>query len=335
MRKVMTLLLMLAAQPALGLPATWPATGSAAGKPVTFPSSSPFSPAMIGRDAERTTAVGTWFAPASASNAEPAPAVVLLHGSGGVIDARERGYARQLAQLGVGALVIDSFAARRDKGIAYLERILNITETMAMADAFAGLSWLGEQPEIDAGRVALIGFSYGGMATLYAANAGIAERLAPDGRRFVGHVAYYAPCITDFAEPRTTGAPILMLMGGRDALIDEGRCRKVADELRGGGSEVAMQVFPEAYHQWDGARGRTLPRGLADCRFQVDDEGGVTDARSGLGMNGYAGRGLALSWCSDRDGFEIRRDDGVRARSTAILSRFLTEVFERSVPAPG
>jgi len=42
--------------------------------------------------------------------------VVLLHGSGGVLASRELTYAPQLARMGVAALVVDSFGARRDRG---------------------------------------------------------------------------------------------------------------------------------------------------------------------------------------------------------------------------
>jgi dienelactone hydrolase len=96
------------------------------------------------------------------------PTVVLLHGSGGVLSTRELTYAPQLAKMGVAALVVDVFGARRDRGTEFIERLLNITETMMVADAYSGLWFLAGRPEIDPHRVVLIGFSYGAMATTFA-----------------------------------------------------------------------------------------------------------------------------------------------------------------------
>ena len=38
--------------------------------------------------------------------------------------------------------------------------------------------------------------------------------------RFAGPVAFYGPCIARFADSRTTGAPLLMVYGEKDELID-------------------------------------------------------------------------------------------------------------------
>ena len=57
--------------------------------------------------------------------------------------------------------------------------------------------------------MALIGFSYGGLAAVYAVNEGVVKALAQRPERFAGDVAYHAPCIGEFADPRTTGTPLL------------------------------------------------------------------------------------------------------------------------------
>ncbi|NBB84439.1 MAG: dienelactone hydrolase, partial [Alphaproteobacteria bacterium] len=259
----------------------------------------------------------------------PWPAVVLVHGAGGVIGARERTYARQFAAMGVAALVIDAFAARRDLATGFTARLLAITETMLLADAYAGLDYLAARDDIDGGRVALIGFSYGAMASVFGAYAVTADRLAPDGPRFAAHVAFYGPCIARFAEPRTTGAPVLMLAGTEDAIVDRARCEQVADDLRAGGSTVETVWYDGAWHQWDGAfRGpRPIGRNLARCSLRVGADGGVTDLRTGLPMAGPLTRRLILGLCVEDQGYLIGRDDGVRARSNAALGAFLAEAL--------
>src|SRR5256886_4507199 len=116
---------------------------------------------------------------------------------------------------------------------------------------------------------------------MYAFYAQVADKPAPplpngERLRFAGHVAFYGPCIARFDDSRTTGAPLLMLIGGRDAITDQGRCAEIAADLRRGGSRVDTIVYPEAVHQWDGAFApRLIGRNLAGCSFRVERDGTI------------------------------------------------------------
>ena len=311
---------------ALQLPDEWPSTAAApAGERISFPTSNPFTVGDVG-DAPANQAQATYLAPESASASNPAPAVILLHGASGVKATRSLTYARQFAQMGVAALVIDAFAPRRDLATSFTDRLVEITEAMLLADAYGGLEWLAARPEVDGNRVAMMGFSYGGMATLYAVQRQVAEAYAPKGPRFAAHIAFYAPCIARFEDNRTTGAPVLMLMGSGDQIIDLNRCGKVAEDLREGGSEVEMIVYQDAYHMWDGgpAQAWRPPHHLADCRLVVEPDGRVYDENTWLPMTGPLTRKLILALCINGDGYLIQGDDEVRAKSNAAVGRFLT-----------
>ncbi|MGD9536804.1 MAG: dienelactone hydrolase family protein [Alphaproteobacteria bacterium] len=318
------------ASPDLALP--WPDQASAdapAGQPMTFPSRSPFAFSDVGNGPDEeppTQAQGTLYLPAGASPEAPVPAIVLLHGASGVMNARGPTYARQFAARGAAALVVDVFGARRERGSGFINRLLEITEAMFLADAYAALDFLAARPEIDAQRIALVGFSYGGMAATYAAYAQVAERYAPNGRRFAAHVAFYAPCIAEFEDHRGTGAPLLMLFGARDATVDAERCARVAAQLEAGGSEVETAVYEDAVHQWDGAFGREreIGRSLAPCSFVVARDGSVLD-RNLLWLpmaNGFL-RKVMLALCAAEDGYLIGRNDEIRARSNRAMGEFL------------
>lgn len=313
----------------------WPGPSEQAGvtaAEVTFPSSSPFTPAEAGPSIPPTTALGTLYLPRPPARGAHAPrsvpAVVLLHGAGGVLPAREHAYGRQLAAMGAAALVVDVFGARRDRATGFTERLLEITETMALADAYAGLRFLSRRPEIDGRRVALIGFSYGAMASMYGVWATAAERLAPGGGRFAAHAAFYGPCIARFEEGRTTGAPVLILYGEGDELILPERCAEFAEELRRGGSPTTVVAYPGALHQWDGGLPRrSIGRLLGACRLQVERDGTVRDERTRLPMSGPITRRLILAACVEDRPYLIGADEGVRARSNRDLGRFLDGVF--------
>jgi dienelactone hydrolase len=313
----------------------WPSPAEQAGisaQEVSFPSSSPFTPAQAGPSAEPTTAIGYLYLPRppARGTAPPrsVPAVVLLHGAGGVLPAREHTYGRQLAAMGAAALVIDVFGSRRDRAAGFTERLLEITETMALADAFAGLRFLAQRPEIDPRRVVLLGFSYGAMASMYGVWATAAERLAPTGERFAGHAAFYGPCIARFEDLRTTGAPVLILYGDGDELILPERCAEFAADLRRGGSRAEVIVYPGALHQWDGGQPRRIMgRMIGACRLRVARDGTVRDERTRLPMTGPLLRRLILAACVEDRPYELGADDTVRARSNRDLGRFLDGVF--------
>ncbi|MPZ12191.1 MAG: prolyl oligopeptidase family serine peptidase [Kiloniellaceae bacterium] len=322
-----------AADPGLVLP--WPdaeAESRSGGEDVTFASQSPFALTNVGNgdgQAPETEGRGRLYLPPGASAAVPVPAVVILHGASGVQSVRELTYARQFAARGVAALVVDVFGARRDRATGFINRLLEITEAMFLADAYAGLQYLAGRPEIDAERIALIGFSYGGMVSIYAAFAQVAERYAPEGLRFAAHVAFYAPCIAEFEDSRATGAPLLMLYGGRDAIVDPQRCARVAAQIENGGGSVETVVYPEAVHQWDGrfSSEREIGRNLAGCRFVVDRDGTVRDKGLWLPMSSVFLRKVILGLCADSEGYLIGRNDAVRARSNRALGRFLEQAL--------
>src|SRR3546814_15131550 len=88
---------------------------------------------------------------------------LLLHGASGVQSVRELTYARQFAAQGVAALAVDVFAPRRERASGFINRLLEITEAMFLADAYAALDYLATRPEIEPGRCAPVGLPYGGL----------------------------------------------------------------------------------------------------------------------------------------------------------------------------
>ena len=332
---VAALLAVVAARPALaspGLTADWPdpaGLSQIVQEDVTLASSSPYLLTDVDRKrAPATTVHGTLFLPPGPHAPHSLPAVVMLHGSSGVLAARELTYGKQLAAMGIAVLVVDSFGGRRDRGSSYIERLLNITETMFVADGYAALGHLANRPEIDSKRVVLVGFSYGAMATMFALMTEVADRMAPSGLRFAGHVSFYGPCLVRFADHRTTGAPLLMLYGADDQIIDHERCAAFADDARAGGSEVEVIAYPGAVHQWDGPFGRRLiARNVVACDFEVRRDGSAHDRSNGLVMSNQVTRELMLSMCVSEKPYPIGRDDAVRQQSNRDFGRFLARVL--------
>jgi dienelactone hydrolase len=155
------------------------------------------------------------------------PAVVLMHGLGGVIAEREPAYASELARRGYAALVVDSFAARNAPRNHTLHA-LRVTESMLLADCFGALGALARHPAVAPERIAVTGFSYGGMIATLAAYRQVCEVFGRGGPRFAAHVSFYGPCVVSFDRPETTGAPVAMLLGALDANVPVPRACEAA-----------------------------------------------------------------------------------------------------------
>jgi dienelactone hydrolase len=118
------------------------------------------------------------------------PAVVVVHTIAGYLANNEGQYAAELRKAGFATLTYDSFAARRTTGIALARSGPGLWPS-GVADAYAALKLLAGHPRIDPGRIAIVGFSYGGEIAHLAALEGLHEGLVSGPVRFAAHVAYY------------------------------------------------------------------------------------------------------------------------------------------------
>lgn len=187
-----------------------------------------------------------------ANGGEAMPAVVILHGSAGV-DSRGALYARALNNAGVVTLEIDMWGARGITSAAERPQLPTIT----LPDAFAALEYLANTSGIDAQRIGVLGFSWGGVMSLLAANQSYTDLLG-NGRPFAAHVAHYPVCWAyniglpgiEFGADALglTGVPVLMQVGSLDDYDEGGApCQNLAAPF----PEVSVKVYPNAHHAWD------------------------------------------------------------------------------------
>ena len=161
---------------------------------VWFDSRTPFDFDVLLNHLDRapvTSALGYLYLPEAAKRDSPAPAMVLLPGSGGVKLGRQMLYADLLVSSGYAVLVVDYYASRGvdDDLVPYEIRAGNVSEFDVVTDAYAALRALNEHPAVDPDRIGVMGFSYGGMATRLALDSRVKRVLAPRLPRFAAHVA--------------------------------------------------------------------------------------------------------------------------------------------------
>ena len=210
------------------------------------------------------TIKGKLSIPVPCGRATKRPAVLILHGSAGV-DSRGDFYQQALNATGIATLQIDMWEARGVTGVANRPSLPVFT----YPDAFGALAFLSAQPDIDANRVGVLGFSWGGVVSLAASEQLYAASFG-GGRKFKAHVANYPVCYgannaallasfgvspaqagTQYLNP--TGAPVLIQIGSKDG-YDNGTayCKALAQSANASRpGTVTVAEYAGAFHAWD------------------------------------------------------------------------------------
>jgi dienelactone hydrolase len=215
---------------------------------------------------------------------ERSPAVVLVHGSGGV-SPREDRWAENFQQAGAATFLLDSFTGR---GIAFTGDDQSQLSSLAMlGDAYRALGLLVTHPRIDSTRIAVMGFSKGGGVALYAAMTRFQRLHGPAGARFSQHIAFYPPCyFTYIGDEAVSDRPIRLFQGTADDFAPLERCRAYVDRLRRAGADAQLTAYAGAHHQFDrpsDAPARHYPReqNASRCFWEERSEGQLVNRDTG------------------------------------------------------
>jgi dienelactone hydrolase len=169
------------------------------------------------------------------------PGILLIHGGAG-LDEHAREQARRYAALGYIVLACDMFgdgiAGNRDRVIRCLTTLRDDPPLM-IRRAQAGLAALARCPGTD-GRVAAIGFCFGGLAVL---------TLARSGEPVAGGVSIHGSLATSRrAEPGTIRARLLICHGALDPHVPLSDVTAFAEEMNGAGADWQLIMYGGALH---------------------------------------------------------------------------------------
>ncbi len=174
-----------------------------------------------------------------------APAIVALHGCGGLSPLLERRWGAALRERGHIVLFPDSFASRGLGSQCREQQRVVTAGGLRRLDALAAARWLATRPGTPAGGVVLMGWSDGGSTVLAAGRA--AAELEPGLLR--GLVAFYPGCRgTARNLAWRPAAPLLMLHGEADDWTPIAPCRDLAARV---GAAVTLLAYPGAQHGFD------------------------------------------------------------------------------------
>lgn len=180
------------------------------------------------------------------------PAVILLHGSAGP-SAREGGYADVLNAAGFVTLEPDMWAARNFKGGAEGRP----RPADALPDLYGARAFLSRHPAVDAARIGVGGFSFGGVVAMYAATRARNAKFL-GGDRFAALMPVYPAVwaynrVPGFEFGDLVDAPILLITGALDQYDnDPGISAKLVAGLKpDDAAKITLHVMPGSHHGFD------------------------------------------------------------------------------------
>jgi dienelactone hydrolase len=191
------------------------------------------------------------------------PAVVLVHGSGGVGPNVDR-WSQELLGMGIATFILDGFTGRGITSTSTDQAQLG--QLTMINDAYRVLELLAKHPRIDPARIALTGFSRGGRIALYASLKRFQRMHGPQDVGFAAYLPFYAPCSTTYLDDGEVGEqPIRLFHGSADDWVPVGPCRSYVERLRGAGKNVQLLEYPDAHHAFD-VHTLTEPRRVAQAQ---------------------------------------------------------------------
>lgn len=116
-------------------------------------------------------------------------------------------------------------------------------------DGLGALTYLRSRSDVIASKVAVVGWSHGGGATLVSASARFINANHPDGGGYQAAIALYPDC--GMFQDGDLATPLLMLMGSADDWTPPARCVERGRALQTAGTSTTWMIYPGATHGFD------------------------------------------------------------------------------------
>lgn len=173
------------------------------------------------------------------------PGVLVVHEWWGHNEyARKR--ARMLARLGYVGMAVDMYgegkqAAHPEDAGKFSSELMKNFDT-GKARFMAAMDFLRQQPEVDPGRLAAIGYCFGGGVVLNMARQGADLKGVAS---FHGGLQAVRPAV-----PGSVEAKILVLHGGGDKMITADQVEAFKTEMKEAGADVTFIEYPGVLHSF-------------------------------------------------------------------------------------
>jgi dienelactone hydrolase len=257
------------------------------------------------------------------------PAVVLLHGSGGLSGSHDL-WAQELVGMGIAVFLVDSFTGR---GILSVGADQEALGRLAMIiDAYRALELLAPDSRIDSDRIALMGFARGGESALYAGLPRFRKMHGPPGLEFAAYIPFYPSCNARFRDDENvTTKPVRIHHGLLDNYVLIEPCQAYTDRLHAAGKRhVVLIEYPDAHHAFDNPG---FPKPVRAERSQTTAGCAMHEDGGGRILNSKTGKPFSYKDACVRIGPTLGYSAAAHAAALRSVKEFLAEVFKLPKPA--
>lgn len=219
------------------------------------------------------TVKGDLYLPNRKNDTIKYPAVILMHGSAGVRYERENYYAKLLASKGFVALIVETYASRKNASVQ------NISALAQVGDAYAAYDFLTKRSDVDSGKIFTWGFSMGGYSGYYLTDKATNRLASEKETNFAGHISFYPGWQITFESPEPTNAPLLAVLGEVDELVDVEYAKLDIENRKSKGGLIDLHVIAGAAHAWELREGRGFDSNSINrknCKMIISKQGGIT-----------------------------------------------------------
>ncbi|MGC6484051.1 MAG: hypothetical protein ACON4P_00115 [Candidatus Puniceispirillales bacterium] len=178
----------------------------------------------------------------------PFPTVVILHGSGNMQDT-DAELGQYLVDQGIAWIGVYSYNSRGLKWLTYKERLTKSNIFDQVSDAYRVLHFIESDPRFDENKVAVTGFSLGGMSSLMTASQSLTEKFKIGKKDFVFALNQYGPCFVSPADPKAD-YKVFNLWGTDDLSTPEKLCMKHMEYQHDKGLDSDHEFIKDVAHGW-------------------------------------------------------------------------------------
>jgi len=157
---------------------------------------------------------------------------------------------RELNAIGVSTFALDGFTGRGLTQVSTDQALLG--RLNFILDIYRALDVLAKHPRVDSQRIALMGFSRGGQAALYASLTRFHKMWNRSGIEFAAYIPFYPDCATTYiSDTDVADRPIRIFGGTRDDFDPIALCKAYVERLKAAGRDVEVTEYPNAPHAFD------------------------------------------------------------------------------------
>ncbi len=249
---------------------------------------------ISGKKPETQIITGKLYIPKKCGT-EKMPAVIIQHGSGNPKKPWYRELSMALNEIGVIALVPDSLSSRGMTETASNQS--RLSKATRLFDTFSAFRYLQSIRCVDAKRIGITGYSFGGIIARDSVEKKLAEKLG-NGHVYKASLPVYPSCQANFKNSVPTKTKVHLLVAGADDYTPAKYCIENIKTKKIQGWDIEITILDGVHHGFinaDGPKRYWNSWTFGGCGWSIiDDDGYSSNDKYGISMRDGDGWSKAI-----------------------------------------